>query len=175
MKFTDLPTTKRGDVGERIVYDHLRAKGCHIYEPEDGPHPIDRFMVARDGQCFAFDVKTYRRQFTRPYTGIDAPDFEKYTSLRGVTVLLFFVDAFERCIYWIKINPEGHRAPSDEPATGNGLIYEHRKVYFPLSDMTVLRALTDEELRELGPQDRPERYEYTRPYFLTDKAQADAN
>lgn len=161
MNFNDLPTTKRGDAGETIVDGYLTAKGCTLYGPGPGPHPIDRFMIDPTGRPFAFDVKTYPRQYSRAYTGIDLPDFYKYLNLSPVPVLLFFVDPFEGCIYVHTLNREdGHRAP----------MIENGKVYFHLSEMTLCRLLTVEELLQLGKIKQPERYARTRKHFVNLKS-----
>lgn len=156
MDFNQLPTTKRGDIGEQIVDDYLIERGCRLYKPEEGPHPIDRFMVNAAGHAFAYDVKTYPRLFSSNKTGIDIPDYYKYCQMDPVPVLLFFVDAFEGCLYFHQLNrKDGHRAP----------VFDKQKVYFHLSDMTFCRSLTAGEVARIGGIKQPERYKNVKRHF----------
>jgi hypothetical protein len=154
MTFQQLPETQRGDIGEAIADGYFFRKGWYSYSPPDAPHPIDRLLLT-DAGIFAVDVKTYPRQYSRPCTGIDTPDHHKYLAIEdtGLSVVLFFVDPFEGCIYrgWI-------RQLRDEAKHHKG------KTYYPLRLMKFVRRLTAEELADLD-QPEDQRYQRTTKFF----------
>lgn len=164
MTFQQLPTTKRGNVGEAIADSYFSAKGWFPYSPPTGPHPIDRILMTDSG-LFAVDVKTYPRQFSRPETGIDTADHNKYLKLEkdGLPVVLFFVDAFEGCIYSGRINQLKHHAHQHQ-----------RKTYYPLQRMRFTRRLTAGELAQLNYQ-KDSRYHLTPKFFAINKPGHHAN
>ena len=159
MKFTELPTTRKGAVGEAIVIAHLLSKGCMPYRPAiNGPHSIDLAVLdPSGGQMYLIDVKTYARRFKADQTGIDAADYRTYRDLTSqfpqATVYVLFVDAYERCIY-------GARLLELEPFA----TLEGTKVYFPLSRMRPHRELTKAEVERIGVNN-PQGYRYVAPYF----------
>lgn len=138
--FTQLRTTKKGDFGEDIVRELLIKWGFTIYPAPDESHPVD-FLVWKDGEFTAIDVKTYPRLFSKDCTGIDKADFVMYqriTTAHKMPVKLFFVDQFERKVY-------GHRLDylaRFKKQSGT-------KVLFPLSAMIEAKTLTDEEVSRL--------------------------
>jgi hypothetical protein len=156
MSFNNLPTTQRDLTGEEIVANYLRSKGCHLHNPATGSRPVYRFMIDKDGCAFVFDIKIYPRQFSRPYTRIDLPDYHTYLKIGSVPVLLFFIDAFECCLYLYELNrKDDDRAP----------IIDNGKVYFHLDEMTVCRSLTVGEVERLGEIKQPKRYTQTDRHF----------
>ncbi|TXF91214.1 NERD domain-containing protein [Neolewinella aurantiaca] len=165
MTFQQLPTTQRGDAGEAIADSYFAAQGWHVYSPPIGPaHPIDRVLMTEHG-VFAVDVKTYPRQYSRPCTGIDTGDHEKYLTIEatGLPVVLFFIDAFEGCIYSGRLSRLKAAAK-----------HHSGKTYYPLQLMTFTRRLTAKELSDLAqPQDS--RYQLTRPFFAINKPATDAD
>lgn len=164
MTFQQLPQTRRGNIGEAIADGYFADQGWFPYTPPNGPHPIDRLLLTNCG-AFAVDVKTYPRQFSRACTGIDTPDHRKYQSIEanGLPVVLFFVDAFEGCIY------SGRFSKLRKAAK-----HHDGKTYYPLHLMRFARRLTTSELERLhGPTDP--RYQYTTKFFAINKPGTDAN
>lgn len=137
--FTQLRTTRKGAIGERIARRLLERRGWTVYKParDNTPHPID-FLVFRPGRpVMAVDVKTYPRRRHYSDTGIDSADWYAYKSF-SCPVSLIFVDEVQRSVYGATIS-------TLEPlARSEGL-----KTYFPLDAMTVISTLTAEELAQL--------------------------
>ena len=160
MNFLELETARKGKLGEELVKKHLARRGVYVYSPEKGlPHPCDN-MGIKEEAAFFIEVKTYARQYRFTRTGIDIPDWNKYQRLQEINkrpLLLFFVDVFEGLIY---VAPLARLIGHEEVRP------TQRKVYFPLALFTPFEALTPEDLAELGPMERPERYEHVPRYFL---------
>jgi hypothetical protein len=165
MTFQQLPTTRRGDVGEVIADRYFDAQGWHSYKPPTGPpHPVDRVLMTKSG-IFAVDVKTYARQFSRPSTGIDTADHKKYLTIEdgGLPVVLFFIDPFEGCIYSGRISQLRHVATN-----------VNEKTYYPLTAMRFTRRLTEQERKLLHAPADP-RYTFTQPFFAINQPGYHAN
>ena len=159
--FNDLPTTKKGDIGERLFTEYLSQNGFVVYSPPlAGRHPVDRIVYHPKRGWLAVDVKTYPRRYCCLDTGIDQADYLKYQKL-PLRVLLCFVDEFEGCIYVAYLD---ELKPTGEPSGG--------KVYFPLGAFKKVRPLTPAELAELdelSPYAKGERYRHQRRYFAAPK------
>jgi len=164
MTFQQLPTTRRGNIGEAIADGYFKSQGWFPYSAPEGSHPIDRVLMTDCG-VFAVDVKTYPRQFSRPCTGIDLPDHHKYLAIEatGLPVVLFFVDHFEGCIY------SGRIAKLSQAAK-----HYDGKTYYPLRLMKFVRRLTAAELEALHFPPDP-RYLTTPKFFAINKPGTDAN
>lgn len=150
--FHDLRTARKGEAGERIVRQILEARGWTVYSAPDGPHPID-FIAWNGERWIAADAKTYPRRACCLDTGIDAQDYRKYQRL-PFPVLLFFVDSIEQAIYAAFLEElAGERTEA------------HGKVFFPLERLKIVRRLSPSELRAIGAEKEPERYQGIRKYF----------
>lgn len=158
--FAQLPTTRRGTVGEDIAKAFFVRRGCTPFGPVvDGSHPIDLTLLTPKGDVVLVDVKTYPRRYVRPETGIDLPDWHTYQHLAernpGVTVYLLFVDPFERAMYGGAITSLVDHARE-----------EGSKVYFPLKALRVVSWLEPHEVRKIGPPKDAGRYRHVKPYYL---------
>lgn len=136
--FTDLPTTRRGEIGERLVLDRLRKQGYVIYPAPPAAHLVDAFAW-REGltDAVAIEVKTYPRRRCCEDTGVDAADWSRYTAM-STRVLLFFVDVVQRSIYYADV-------VDLEPCAA----HEAGKVYFPLFLFQTFDRLTNNEIEIL--------------------------
>ena len=167
MSFSALPTTIRGDAGERIVHDYIKSKGYFPYQQAlNVPYPLDIVAYSQDDGQLAFaEVKTYPRRYAFADTGIDLADWKTYQSIASIhrhPFALLFVDKFEAALYGADIRRLEVSRTSHGPTGG--------KVYFNLSQMQLRKRLTATEVASipdpLGYRFDWSRYEATRPYFL---------
>ena len=154
MSFEDFKSTNKGEYGEAIVDEILAKKGYTIYSPVAGSHLIDRFVVKK-GKVYGLDVKTKPKRKFYPDTGFDVADYEKYKKLRAehnMEVLIVFVDEDEGSVYGnflskLEVPYEDNRNsyPFKSPPD------RHNKVciYFPISNMSTIRNLTEKEIEIL--------------------------
>lgn len=156
MKFNDLDTTKKGDIGEEIILGLLQEGGWTPYKVAcDCPHPFDYFSFnSSQNRTVFFEVKTYPRRASYNDTGIDLPDYHKYLSFSDLDCyefILFFVDEFEQCIYCQNIRK----------LSPHGVIREdHGKVYFPLAMLKKCRNLYSDELQRLREISKVDQVKY---------------
>jgi hypothetical protein len=160
MKFTDLKTTQKGRIGERIVRGLLDRWGWRYKEAPNRSHLIDFVAVTARGEHLGVEVKTYPRRAFKKDTGIDAADFEKYSNM-GMDAILIFVDQFEGCIYGQRLSNIKDHA-----------FREGWKVYFPLERMQPIRRLSASELKQLARYPLSTHYVNTKRHFIRESAKA---
>jgi hypothetical protein len=159
MSFNDR-TVQTCVFGEQLLDKLIRQQEFVPYYPEKGvAHPFDRLIASRDKRRLAIvEIKTKCRRVAYPDTGINLSHYRDYfhiTAQYSVPLFLAFVDAKLGQMYggWfhdlIKTREPSVRAQlagcKSYPWTCNGI------VYFPLSAMRVLYALTREEREALWP------------------------
>jgi hypothetical protein len=152
--FHDLTETKKGDVGEEIVADHLESLGCQIWKPRhyDKSHLIDFVCVNPHKASFLLDVKTKPSMLRYPQTGFDKNDLETYKSLDvNNNVYIVWVDEYRETIYYQFI----HKLP--EPRMMG------RICLWQLCDLEIMRKLTTEEVSRCKEFNN-RKPEYTREY-----------
>ena len=158
-KFNDLPTTRKGTAGERIVQEILQHKKYKVYAPgEDAPFPIDFVVMKQDGHTVNFiglvDAKCFPRCHSYTRTGIDKRDFDTYVGLlQFLPVTLVFVDGFEQMAYALPLALEHKNAT-----------FSHGKAWFELSAMTPLCKLSAADLRAIEYSSTPH-YRGTKKFF----------
>ena len=166
MTFSALPTTIRGDAGERIVHDYIKSKGYFPYQQAlNVPYPLDIVAYSQDaGQLALAEVKTYPRRYAYADTGIDLADWETYLAIAATHRLpfaLLFVDKFEEALYGADIRR------LEVSKTGKGPTGP--KVYFDLSQMHLRKRLAESEVASIpdppGHVFNWTRYKFTRRYF----------
>ena len=148
-RFSQLPTTKRGDVGELIVQSYLHRQGWHVYpHAEDQAAPVDIMAIKpKDGgfDIIAVEVKTYPRRFVFDQTGIDTADYWTYRDIiKTLPLTILFVDPFEACMYALPFKDVYER-----------VVFDRTKCYFDLSDCQKMKSLTADELRWIGWKPTP--------------------
>lgn len=158
-KFTDLPTTRKGTAGERIVQEILQHKGYKAFAPTtDEPYPIDFVVMKQDGNAVNFiglvDAKTYPRCHSYTRTGIDKKDFDTYVGLlKFLPVSIIFIDGYEQMAYALPLALEHKNAT-----------FSHGRAWFELSAMTPLCKLTAADLRAIKYNPTPH-YQCTKKFF----------
>lgn len=95
--FNDKITTRKGNVGERIVDEYLKARGWSIYKTGegDGPHAFDRLAVKDKKHIIIAEVKSKAKMNKYDATGINETHFQEYLKIYqkyGIEIFLFFVD-----------------------------------------------------------------------------------
>jgi len=143
-KFSELRTTKTGDIGEEIVRAYLHRQGWHVYpHAEDQAAPVDIMAIKpKDGgfDIIAVEVKTYSRRFAFDQTGIDTADYWTYRDMiKTLPLTILFVDPFEACMYALPFKDVYER-----------VIFDRTKCYFDLADCQKVRSLTADELGRIG-------------------------
>lgn len=155
-RFQDLPTTRKGTAGEKIVKEILEQKGYKVYAPtKDESFPIDFVVMKQDGHTVDFvglvDSKCYPRCHSYERTGIDKKDFDTYVGLlKFLPVTIIFIDGFERMAYALPLALE-----KDKATFGNG------KAWFELDAMTPLCRLSATDLKAINC--------YLSPHYVTTK------
>lgn len=172
MSFADKRTTRLGAVGERIVDEHLAAKGFVPYAPSlsDCPHAFDRLIVKRNKrEVFIAECKTKPQRVRYPDQGIDIRHYNEYRYIQdkyGLRTFLFFVDSDRAAVYghWLDVLDEPRevevrpRETRQYPWRSGGIIY------FPTEIMRHIRNLDPDVVMELrGLSSRAEKYE-TAPF-----------
>ncbi len=81
--FNNKITTKKGNIGEKLIDAFLIKKGCKFYFPGfNGSHLFDRFCyrIKKDGtiESFIVEIKTKPRRNNYPDTGIDLHSYNNY-------------------------------------------------------------------------------------------------
>jgi hypothetical protein len=104
MTWQNLPTVKKGNVGEGLVNEYLIGHGYIPYSPDaGGAHPFDRLVASRDKKTiFIADAKTKAARKYYPDTGINERHYEEYKYIQdkyGIDVFIFFVDEEAQKIY----------------------------------------------------------------------------
>ncbi len=97
MKFSELKTTKKGLLGEKIITKYLEKKGWIVYNPttKDKAHYFDILATKNKKKVIAIDVKTKARLNNWNAQGIDFKHYKQYlkfTKDTSVPFWLFFVD-----------------------------------------------------------------------------------
>ena len=96
-KFKDLPETKKGEIGERIMDDYLISKKIIPYKPtQEGAHPFDRLCATADKKTiFIAEAKAKPARKYYPDTGIDYKIYREYMQIQAkhdIRICLFFID-----------------------------------------------------------------------------------
>ncbi|WP_293571877.1 hypothetical protein [Phaeodactylibacter sp.] len=150
--FKKLRTTKKGRIGELIVKKLFDKWGWQYKEAPNRAHGIDFRVITHRGERIGVDAKTYPRRACCQDNGIDYADFRKYLRFNG-RVLLIFIDQYEGMIYGQYLDELKQRLRVKD------------KVYFRLSDMTVVRPLTEKEQKRLSKYKLPDFYAEADSFF----------
>lgn len=164
-EFADLPTAKKGAVGESIVDRYLKENGVIPYKPDvNCAHPFDRLCASRDKKnLYITEVKSKAARKYYPDTGINERHFETYRNISkkyGIEILIYFVDEEERKVYGGPLS----RISKKHLVEHKGRILEYPIfqrgiVYFPLELMTDVADLTlDDALRLANLTTKSEAY-----------------
>tara|TARA_R110000824_G_scaffold169965_7_gene347156 strand:+ start:448 stop:1026 length:579 start_codon:yes stop_codon:yes gene_type:complete len=104
LKHEDKPTTRKGNIGEKLIRQKLVDQGfvCTTGWTE-GPEPIDIFCLKppRVRSLIAVEVKT-KNPYDGEY-GINANQYETYRRLK-IPVELYFINAQAKTVYWIRFS-----------------------------------------------------------------------
>lgn len=94
--FTDLPTFKKGCIGEEIVKQIFKEKGWVVYVPAfNEPHCFDMLAIKDKRQAMAIDVKTKARLNKWNAQGINVSVYNEYLYFKeqhNMPFYLFFID-----------------------------------------------------------------------------------
>ncbi len=142
-----------GNIGERLVKEWLGDVGYRIYSPEnDGSHWCDIFAHDQLKQTLvACEVKNKDRMNLYNATGISLKTLREYQNLEethNLNVLLFFVDAFLKKIYYAPLKELMEDYECDGKKYPNYKIARNI-VLFPIDKMETIKILTDEEVMEI--------------------------
>lgn len=141
--FHQLPTTKKGKVGEKIVAAWYRDEGWIVMVPQNKrkAHLVD-MVIMDDDDCEVrlVEVKTYPARRVYGDTGVDYEDFLTYCKLaENFTVRIVFVDCERRSVYSLALTPENIQAAR----------IEGEKAYWDLKLTNVLFALANDDVEEI--------------------------
>lgn len=155
-RFSELQTTKKGDIGESIIKQMLEAKGYIIMQPTtNAPHPFDMVAVKNKSEFLLVEVKTKARMQRRKETGINQANFKYYYEAcqkHNFRLFLVFVDEHpaEKRIYGNYLDV------LEEQVIINGVKYPYVEKlkggyvrFYPLSKMITLSNLTPEQVQIL--------------------------
>lgn len=145
-QFSDLPQYIKGKTGEAIVLAELAKSGLLVYPAPAGvSEPFDFFVLTSDySKLYLVDVKTYSRLATVPAISVDTKDLSKYIHCQNELrhkFLLYFCDSFEQAIYRCTLDAFRNTCKANKHSG---------KSTAPLEIMEYIRALTLDEIREIG-------------------------
>ncbi len=155
MKFEELVTTKKGNLGEDLLDKYLESKGLVIYRPKEGKaHPFDRLCASADKRHLVIaECKTKPARLYYPDTGINVSHYEDYLYVRNhykVNIWIYFVDEYKKMIYG---NPlEKLESPRRIFHNGKEIEYpliDRGIIYFPLIAMEVVAKIDEESALKL--------------------------
>lgn len=138
-----------GNYGEDLITSILEKQNYVVYRTSTNKsHPIDLICIDTDNEdeIMYVEIKTKSRRYCCSDTGIDLHSWNRYINLinqDNKKAYLFFVDEFEKCIYYCCINKiykeKKFRIKYDEGAK-NGI------VYFNLEDLKLSKRLKQTEI-----------------------------
>lgn len=156
MNWQDKTQVKKGNLGERIVENHLLKNGFVPYKAivDNAAHPFDRLVATKDKKSISIaEIKTKAHRTYYPDTGIDLAHYNDYTAIslkHNMAVYLFFVDEHKKEIYG------NFLSELDKPCTvtHNNKILQYPFTqgnirYFPLCKMQKISELTEVEAKIL--------------------------
>ena len=148
-------TVQKGNVGERIVRQHLESLGLICYLPAtDGAHGFDILAQKNKLNTIACEVKTKEMLDKWPVTGFNQSVFEGYRTLwemHRIPVRFYFVDAELHEIYGNDLKElekpyvaeNGYTYPFVMRKNGRAVRLYH------YDTMKVIKELTDDEVAEI--------------------------
>lgn len=155
MNWDDKTTTKKGNIGERLVHSFLLNKKITPYVPiSKQAHPFDSLCASQDKRrIFIVEVKTKEARKYYQDTGINVSHYNDYTYIQNklqIPVWIFFVDADNKKIYGNKLSelekPQTINK-NEYPLTQKGIIY------FPLINTKTICELSDDDCDEIKRYD----------------------
>lgn len=165
MTFRDRITTRKGEIGERIVEQWLRDHGYEVFRPGDlgNSHTADFLTLPKKARCgvIVCDAKAKAARLKYQDTGFDIEHWHRYRSMgeaHGMRVFIFWVDEDLGKIYgnfldvleerhWHKNLATGNTVKVAYPKTENTVVSEIR--YYELRYMIMLGDLTPQQIAEL--------------------------
>jgi len=150
-KWEDKQTVKKGNFGEIIVEEHLKAKGLIPYKPSyDGAHPFDFMCASLDKKNMVIvDAKAKPRLNKRFYgeywTGIDLRHYNEYSYLQAkynVPVHIYFIDELEGRVYGNSL--------SELELSSMVRMFKVETIMFRMSDMIHVGYLTSFQIDKLN-------------------------
>jgi hypothetical protein len=145
------PTVKKGNIGERLVREHLESKGYIVYEPQTvGAHGFDKLAIRNKRQAIIAECKAKARRTKYEDTGINIKHLEEYEYIGkkyNLPVYIYFIDEMQGKIYGNTLEEllvprtiGGHKYPWRWP---DGIIY------FPLVNMIDVCEIKAEDVKAL--------------------------
>ena len=176
MTFRDRLTTRKGEIGERIMERILRERGYEVFRPSDlaNGHRIDGIAIKRNNpkQAIICDAKAKPARVNHADTGIDLEHWRGYKALaeaHNMRAILFFVDEDEGTVranfldvldqrHWHKSSKTGRLVRPAYPLVENTVDDEIR--YYELVDLPIRARLEPQEIAELrGLSTRDSKYQ----------------
>jgi len=149
------PEVRKGNIGENIVDEFLKAKRVIPYRPVyDGAHPFDRLCATADKKTiFIADIKTKPARTYFPDSGFNLSNYGDYTYITkkyGLRIFIFFVDEDAREVYgnWL----EELEQPIQIEHKGRVLSYPIRErgiIFFPKANMRHIAQVDYTRAKEL--------------------------
>lgn len=164
MGFKSTVMYKKGELGERIVDEHLLGGGTFIpYAPVmDNAHVFDRLIASKDKrQLMVVEIKAIDARDFYPDTGISIKHYREYKQIQdryNLDVWVLFVDAKNKCIYGNTLSKldkptvirHGKRRINYPLIQDNFAAIGKKIIYFPLANMKRVKELNDQEVQELN-------------------------
>lgn len=145
--FTDLPTFKKGSLGEEIVKNIFRDKGYVVYLPEkDMVHCFDMMAIKEKKTALAIDVKTKARLNKWNAQGINLRVYYEYVYFKekyNMPFYIFFIDDKSGDIHYQEIDNL-----RDSFTISGGSI-----ICWPLECMVHFGKISQEQIDELSKYD----------------------
>jgi len=158
-QFQQLLPTRKGELGEEIIYPFLKQKGWGKFVPvDDMPHPCDGFIFKMRPQFEfrAFEIKTRPKMVYYDGQGLDNHKIVTYDKLHamGIEIIFFFIDENTRKIHastYTKMKVETTNIENGKSITyPNTTILEKQKItLYNIRTMHDIGEISIEQANEL--------------------------
>lgn len=154
MSFQAKETTKKGNIGERIVKEYLSKHNYIAYTTDNTEHAHCFDMIAMRGkdEMIIVEVKAKAKRDCCPDTGINLKHYNEYKAIsakHNIPIFLVFVDEKLGEVYGDWLSKIDKDTTFNYPKVFNHGYKGEPIIYFYQPNMRKLATLTPSEIREL--------------------------
>lgn len=139
---------KKGEIGEKIIYDLLERKGWVVYCPftKNKAHRFDILATKNKEKAIAIDVKTKARMNYWNATGVNIKSYKEYLIFMETTKIPFFLIFIDEKLGTIHSLDLRKETPSFNPTT--------YIIAWYIDDMKYIGTISDDQKQEISQYDQ---------------------